>query len=358
MSLSQSLTLRSGYRLKNRFMLAPLTNLQSHTDGRLGDDEFRWLSMRAQGGFGLTMTCAASVQYAGLGFPGQLGVHSDDHLEGMTRLAAALNKEGSLSVVQLHHAGMRTMADVVGHAPLCPSDNEETGARAMTHDEVKATVQDFIDAAVRSQKAGFGGVEVHGAHGYLVAQFLSTEINQRTDEYGGSQENRERFLFEIIDGIAKACGPAFSIGVRLSPERFGIQMSEALDLAGRLLKDERLDYLDMSLWDSFKEPEEAPFKGKSLLEHFCALPRDGVALGAAGKIFSAQDCAKAMEVGLDFVVLGRTAILHHDAPARILADTGFTPTKPPVSREYLASEGLGKPFIDYMSAWKGFVAAD
>src|SRR6056300_723842 len=353
--LSDALTLRSGNCLPNRFMLAPLTNLQSHEDGTLGEDEFKWLSLRAQGGFGLTMTCATSIQYAGLGFPGQLGAHADTHLNGLARLADAINAEGSLSVVQLHHAGMRTMADVVGHAPLCPSDNEETGARAMTHDEVQATVQDFVAAAVRAQQAGFKGVEVHGAHGYLVAQFLSAEINQRTDEYGGSQANRERFLFEIIEGIRQACGPSLSIGVRLSPERFGIDMGESLDLAGGLLSDERLDYLDMSLWDAFKEPEDERYKGKSLLQHFCDLPRDGVALGAAGKIFGAKHSAAAMEAGLDFVVLGRTAILHHDAPKQILANPEFAPTKPPVTRAYLASEGLGEPFINYMSTWQGFV---
>jgi len=134
--LSDALTLRSGNRLPNRFMLAPLTNLQSHEDGTLGEDEFKWLSLRAQGGFGLTMTCATSIQYAGLGFPGQLGAHADTHSNGLSRLADAINAEGSLSVVQLHHAGMRTMADGVGPAPMSPSDKEEAGARAMTHDEV------------------------------------------------------------------------------------------------------------------------------------------------------------------------------------------------------------------------------
>ena len=355
--LFRPLVLRSGHVMPNRFMLAPLTNLQSQPDGVLGDDEFRWLTMRAEGGFGLTMTCATSIQYAGLGFPGQLGAYSEQHKAGLKRLAVAINQAGSHSVVQLHHSGMRTMADVVGHAPLCPSDNAETGARAMTLEEVEGTIQAFVDAAVRSQEAGFQGAEIHAAHGYLVCQFLSPEINQRNDAYGGSVENRERMLFDIIEGISHACGPGFSLGVRLSPERFGVQIDESLDLAARLLQDSRLDYLDMSLWDVFKEPQDPAYQGKSLLTHFAELPRSGVALGAAGKIVNAQDCRAALDAGLDFVVLGRTAILHSNAPQRIAADPQFAPVTIPVTRDYLAEQGLGEAFINYMSTWKGFVEA-
>src|ERR1700755_2402963 len=106
--LFEPMSFAHGPAMKNRFMLAPLTNLQSHPDGRLSDDEFRWLTYRAKGGFGLTMTCAAHVQAVGQGFPGQLGVFSDIHLEGLTRLATAIRAAGSLAAVQLHHAGNRS----------------------------------------------------------------------------------------------------------------------------------------------------------------------------------------------------------------------------------------------------------
>src|SRR5688500_335979 len=104
--LFQPLPFAHGPAMQNRFALAPLTNLQSHPDGRLSDDEFRWLTYRAKGGFGMTMTCAAHVQRQGQGFPGQLGVWSDDHLDGLSRLADAIKAEDSVAVVQLHHAGM------------------------------------------------------------------------------------------------------------------------------------------------------------------------------------------------------------------------------------------------------------
>lgn len=173
--------------------------------------------MRAAGGFGLTMTCAAHVDALGQGFAGQLGVFSDRHLEGLTRLAEGIKKYDSIAICQLHHAGMRSPADLIGEAPLCPSADEETGARAMTHAEVEAAIEHFIEAAIRCEKAGFHGVELHGAHGYLLCQFLSAKINRREDEFGGSLENRSRVLLDVIKGIRARCNPDFMLGVRLSP---------------------------------------------------------------------------------------------------------------------------------------------
>ena len=133
--------------MKNRFMLAPLTNCQSHADGVLSDDEYHWLTLRAQGGFGLTMTCAAHVQAVGQGFPGQLGVWSDHHQDGLARLATKIKSEGSVSIVQLHHAGMRSPADLIGQAPVCPSEDADTGSRALSTAEVQQLVEDFVAAA-------------------------------------------------------------------------------------------------------------------------------------------------------------------------------------------------------------------
>lgn len=355
-SLFEPLTLASGHQIKNRFMLAPLTNMQSHPDGRLSDDEYRWLCQRAEGGFGLTMTCAAHVQQEGVGFPGQLGIFGDEHVEGLTRLAAGMTRHESHAVVQLYHGGMRSPRALTGREPQCPSDDTETGARAMTATEVAAAIDDFIAAARRAQRAGFDGVEVHGAHGYLVCQFLSPEINRRTDKYGGSLENRSKFLFTIVDGIRAACGPAFSLGVRLSPERFGMRLDEVRSVAQRLMREGRVDYVDLSLWDVFKEPNDDAFKGNSLLSYFTNLERGRVRLGAAGKITTGAEAARALTAGLDFVVIGRAAVLHHDFPKRVAADPAFEPVALPVSADHLRAEGLSEPFVNYMRTWKGFVS--
>lgn len=354
----EQLAMKRGKAMKNRFMLAPLTNSQSHEDGVLSDAEFRWLTMRAQGGYGLTMTCASHVQAAGKGFPGQLGCFGDEHLQGLTRLADKIREFGSLSSLQLHHAGMRSPAAIIGEAPHCPSDDAETGARALSHSEVIQLREDFIAAAVRAEQAGFDGVEIHGAHGYVVCQFLSAEINRRDDDYGGSLENRSRLLFEVIDGIRSRCRPDFQLGVRLSPERFGMQLAEVLDITQRLYDEGNVDFLDMSLWDVFKRPVEEVFQGRDLLSYFTAQQRGETRLGVAGKIQTPVDVQRCLDSSVDFVIQGRAAILQHDFPKQMQADPNFTPAKPPVSREWLEREGLSNAFIRYMGNWKGFVADD
>ena len=344
-----------GPAMKNRLMLAPLTNLQSHPDGTLSYDEHRWLTLRAQGGFGLTMTAAAHVQRIGQGFPGQVGIFSDVHIPGLTRLAEDIRKAGSLGVVQLHHAGMRSPAALIGEAPVCPSEDADTGSRALTLDEVHQLRDDFIAAAVRADKAGFDGVEIHGAHGYVLCQFLSAETNRRTDAYGGSPENRARLILEIIDGVRAACRADFNLGLRLSPERFGLSLMEVRDLAGRLLSEAKIDYLDMSLWDCFKEPVEEAHRGRTLMSFFTDLPRGDVRLGVAGKLMSAADARAMLDAGADFVLLGRAAILHHDWPQKARANPDFRPVSLPVTRAHLEAEGLGPTFVNYMSTWAGFV---
>jgi len=354
--LFEHLTFRHGPAMKNRFMLAPLTNLQSHSDGTLSDEEFHWLTMRATGGFGLVMTCASHVQYIGQGFPGQLGVWSDIHVQGLTRLAAEIHRNGSVAVMQLHHAGLRAPAKLIGSTPVSASDDEKTGARALSGDEVEQLVADFVRAALRAERAGFDGVQIHGAHGYIVCQFLSAETNRRDDHYGGNLENRCRLLFEILEGIRAQCRPDFLLSVRLSPERFGMTLKESTVIAQRLMDSGLVDLLDMSLWDVFKAPEEAEFNSKPLLEWFTALDRGETRLSAAGKIRSAADAKHVFASGVDALTIGRAAILHHDFPERCRDDPFFEPVELPVTPEYLHSEGVSEPFVDYLKNWEGFVA--
>ena len=152
-------------------MLAPMTNTQSHDNGALSDDEFTWLTKRSIGGFWVTTTRAAHVQEVGRGFAGQLGIFSDALLPGHHRLASAIRTEGSLAVIQLHHAGLRSPQTRISGAPVAPSAHENSGARALTTQEVENLRDDFVAAAVRAQKAGYDGVQIHGAHGYIIAQF-------------------------------------------------------------------------------------------------------------------------------------------------------------------------------------------
>lgn len=357
-NLEDTIHFSSGTEMKNRFALAPMTNSQSHENGQLSDDEFTWLTKRAEGRFGMTMTCASHVQEIGKGFPGQLGIFSDELMDGHKRLARGIQEHESLAVIQLHHAGLRSPKELIGQAPVSPSTSEKHGSRALSLEEVHQLRDDFIAAAVRSQKCGYDGIEVHGAHGYIICQFLSSQYNQRTDEYGGSLTNRSRLLFSIVDGIREACGKEFLLGVRLSPERFGMDIQEIKAICNRLISEGNTDFLDISLWDCFKFPEDEAYKDQTLLEHFTSLDYKNVRWTVAGKIRTGHDVQKILDAGVDFVSIGRSAILHHDFPKLVIENPDFTPIPNPVTRAHLANEFLGEKFINYMSGWPDFVASE
>ena len=359
--LFEPLRFARGKEIANRFSLAPMTNLQSNGDGTVGEDELRWLTMRARGGFGMTMTCGAHVQAVGQGFPGQLGVWADKHISGLERLAKAIKAEGSVASLQLYHGGLRADPSLIGGAPVAPWDDEETGARALSTAEVEQAIEDFILAAVRADRAGFDGIELHGAHGYLLAQFLDAGNTKRTDRYGGSFENRTRVLKEVIDGIRARTNPQFQLGVRLSAERFGIALAEARALAQQILLGGKVDFLDMSLWDVFKEPAEEEYqqdKGKLLIDYFTDLERGNTRLGVAGKIRSAEEAQRCIDKGVDFVMIGLAAIVHHDFPRQVQRDAQFHMLKGHIGPDHLAKEGLGPAFIGYLGATENGLMLD
>ncbi len=356
-SFRDTVTLAHGPALKNRFVLAPMANDQSHTDGRVGEDEANWLVARAEGGFAMTLTTASWVHLAGKGMRGQLGIASDEHIAGLSDLARRLHAAGAACAVQLYHGGRRAIA-LPGQRPVAPWDDAETGARALSTAEVEQVVEDFILAALRADRAGFDGVELHGAHGYLLAAFLDRDNNDRTDRYGGSLANRSRALNEVVDGIRARARPNFQIGVRLSPERWGIDLGEMRELAQQLMAGGQIDYLDLSLWDCFKEADDPVYKGRPLIDHFTDLPRGSTRLGVAGKITDAVTAQKCLEHGADFVLIGRGAVLHRDFARQAAADPAFQCVERPVTAEYLRSQAIGPAFVKYLRTWKGFVTAE
>lgn len=341
--------------MKNRFMLAPLTNKQSHDDGRLSDLELHWLTMRAKGQFGLVMTCASNVMTNGKVWEGELGIYSDEHVPGHQKLTKSIKSHGSLAVIQIFHGGMRSPKDLIDGQPVGPSINKEFDARELSLREVHEVRNNFILAAVRAKEAGYDGVEIHSAHGYLIAQFLSSEINHRIDEYGGSLENRSRLLLEIVDGIRLACGNDFLIGVRLSPERYGMILEEVKLITKLLINTDKIDFIDLSLWDVFKIPEGQTETNKSLLDHFLELDYKSVKLTVAGKITGGAEVHKVLNSGVDFVTIGKSGIVHHDFPKQVLNNKDFIPLNLPVSAEHLKKEGLSSRFIKLMRTWSNFV---
>ncbi len=345
-----------GKRSANRWMLAPMTNCQSEDNGAPSPADFHWLSMRAEGGFGMVLTAAAYVQRSGKGFPGQLGIDNDALLPDLSRFADMLHQHGSLALVQLYHAGLRALREDDNSPVLAPSDDSAAGARAMSNAEVHACIADFIAGAERAQRAGFDGIELHAAHTYLLHEFISSDFNRREDEFGGTAENRCRMLVAILQGIRERCGPGFIVGARLSPEALMISQDEAMDAYRRIIASNTVDFIDLSMWDVRKQPAEEAYAGRPLLDYFTEIPRGDVRLGVAGKLYSAADAAYALENGADFVLPGRGAILHHDFPLRADNDANFTSTSLPVSDTYLREQGVGDAFLGYIEGqWPDFM---
>ena len=352
--LFKPLTLLHGPAMRNRFMMAPLTSQQSEYDGTASEFDQYWIEQLAQSGYALIQASAATVEAGGIAFERQLGIHSDKHLSGLTQMTAAIREGGGLSAVQLHHAGHRAKRSI-GGIPAPASGKTLPDVNAITTQEVERIRDSFIAAAKRAERAGFDGVSVHGAFGWILSEFLSPQLNDRSDKYGGSPENRARLTLEIIEGIRRACGPDFQIGWRLSIERYGLQLEELRDLAADIFDRELIDYFDLALWDSAQLVREGTFQGKTMLSVFTEIPRKGVRLGAAGKIYSGKRAAELLDEGCDFVLIARAGILQRDFPLQVKANPLYDSPKLPVTADYLRQGGLSERFIETMRGWQTFV---
>lgn len=353
MDLFAPLTFPSGLTLRNRAALAPLTNKQSNADGSLGDDELHWLCSRAEG-YGLVSTCAAHVSKDGQSWPGELGIFDDALLPGLTTLATAMHARGAAAFVQIFHGGGRADRAVSGHVPWSASESD--GVRAATEANLERVAREFADAAARAQTAGFDGVEIHGAHGYLLTQFLSTTVNRRTNQWGGSLENRARLLRDVVRAVRAKVGRGFTVGVRLSPESFrfaaGLDLDESVQTAGWLAED-GVDFIHLSLWDalanSAKRPDTHP------LPLFRTVVPAPIAIVAAGSVWTKPQAESVLTLGADVVAVGRAAIANADWALKA-HDPAWEPRRPPVPFDELRASGLSQRFSEYMRSFQGFVA--
>lgn len=346
------LPLAHGKTARSRVWLAALTNQQSHPDGSLSDAELGFLARRADGGFGLVQTCAAHVTEDGKAWRGELGVHDDAMLPGLARLARRIHEGGALVSAQLFHGGLRADPAVSGLPTWAPSALE--GARAATEADIERVIAAFARGAARCAEAGFDGVELHGAHGYLLSQFLSTVYNQRSDRWGGSLENRARLVRETCRAVRRAA-PSLVLAVRLSPEDFaqskGLDLDESIEVA-RWLADDGMDVLHLSLWRAQRMTTKRPTEHATPLFR-AALPPN-VRIEVAGAIWTLEDAQAQLALGADAVALGRAAIGNADWPAKVR--DGRPIARPPFTPAALEAEGLSPAFVGYMRQWRGFVA--
>ena len=352
---------RTGHVSRNRTVLAAMTNKQSAEDGTLSDDEINWLLMRAQGGFGIVTTAATHVTQGGQGWTGEMGVWGDHHIPGLSRLADGIRDRGALSLAQIFHGGMFAPEEITGERPVSASENplsadsEET-SRELSSSEIEEIIESFGDAASRCAKAGFDGVELHGAHGYLICQFLGEKTNRRTDEWGGGIMERSRFLMRIIDDVRKKVPKDFIVGVRISPEhrKVGVRLSDSLVL-GELLAEAGVDFLHISCWDCSWGSSEFTSDDRTLTQWFSERLGKTVPIISAGGIWSSAQARTVMGHGADMIGIARAAIGHADWASNI-SDYKYDPAKPPFSSDHLQKQGLSDTFIEYMRGWDGFVS--
>lgn len=238
--------------VKNRFVVPPMGTNFANPDGSMSRQLIDYWAARAKGGYGLLIVEIAAVDPLGKAIPWQLGIWDDKFISGWKQLTDEVHKYGAKIAVQLHHAGRQTTHEVIGAQPVapsaipCPVDREMP--REFTTEEVYDLIEKFGDAARRAMDAGFDAVEVHGAHGYLIAQFMSAYSNKRIDEFGGDFMSRMRFPTEIIKNIRRKVGNGYPIIFRLSgDERVpGGRTIDESRMVARVMEEVGVDSLHVS----------------------------------------------------------------------------------------------------------------
>ena len=208
-----------GVEIKNRIVLPPMVRFRwSDEKGFVSDKHIKHYSQIAEGGAGLIILEALAIAKDGKLAENQLGIWSDDHIDGIRKIAEACHRYGSVVMAQIHHAGLETPASVskIASAPSDFKKNGHLAAKALNVEEIQKIQEQFVDAAERAKKAGLDGIEIHGAHGYLIGQFMSPITNKRDDNYGGDLAGRSTFARQIIEMVKSSTGSDnFIIGYRM-----------------------------------------------------------------------------------------------------------------------------------------------
>lgn len=236
----------------NRFVRSATHDYLSDDAGFVSDAGVELFARLAEGEVGLIVTGHANVQPSGKASPRQMGVFDDRFVAGLARIPAAVHRFPSKIFLQIAHAGRQTKERDCGGVPVSPSPVYDPVSKVMPRElsagEVRTVIDDFVAAARRAKRAGFDGVQLHAAHGYLLSSFLSPHTNRREDEWGGPVENRARALLEVLRGVRASCGPGFPVMVKLNATDFlpgGLTIDDAVRVA-RMLEAEGIDAIEVS----------------------------------------------------------------------------------------------------------------
>ena len=320
--------------IRNRIVMPPMTTRLSDEDGHVTDDTVNYYMARVQGGVGLVTVEMASPTKAGRHRRRELGIYDDRFLPGLARLTAAIRAGGAKASIQLGHGGGHTRLDICGETPLAPSaiphpvfeiTNETIIPKEMTGEDIAFTIAGFAAAAVRAEQAGFDCVEIHGAHGYLISQFVTPFENRRTDAYGGGLENRARFGLEVLRAVKAAV--SIPVIYRVSVEDYfpeGSPFAEGRQVA-LWAAQAGADALHIAAGHYRSLPSAARmippmiYPDATFLAYAADIKKDvAVPVIAVGRLGDPAVAIDAVASGkADFVALGRTLIAEPDWVAKL-----------------------------------------
>ncbi|NIE96923.1 NADH-dependent flavin oxidoreductase [Acinetobacter sp. Tr-809] len=324
-ALFQSFQLAQGIHLRNRVIMAPMTTWSSNDDYTVSTQELDYIRHRAQA-VGLVITGCTHVQENGIGFSHEFAAYDDRFTDSLAKLAKAAKSGGAPAILQIFHAGNKAVPSLIPHAdlvsaselkaPAGPFNDGQLQSRALSHEEILETIRAFGETTRRAIEAGFDGIELHGAHGFLIQNFFSPLFNQRNDQWGGSLEKRMQFPLAVVKEVkrviqAHAKGP-FLLGYRISVEEYdaaGLRIIDSLQLIDHLI-DEQIDYLHVSLSNVLNAtPVNDPELGviaKVVAEYVA----QRVPVIAAGQIKTPEQAQQALDLGLSSVAIGQALIMN------------------------------------------------
>ena len=326
--LFEKITLNNGTVVPNHLAIAPLTLFSSNPDGTINDEEREYLKLRATN-IGLYILGAQVVSKEGITAINFPGTFCDKDLPSIKERADIVKSQGALAINQIHHGGALALKQYSGMTPVVPSKDialeeakkrgADTDMHELTDNEINEIIEKFANATELSIKAGYDGVEIHGANNFLIQQFYSPHTNKRKDNWGGSDEKRMNFALKIVDAVCKIrekhnC-PKFIIGYRLSPEEpyeDGITMTETLKLIKALVQ-KPIQYIHISQKDYFKKTRRGEGIGIERLKLIHDITKDKVALIGVGGLKSEKNIYDAFKTGFsEFIAVGVASMLNPD----------------------------------------------
>src|SRR3954453_7072474 len=366
----------SGREIANRFVIAPLTTDSSHEDGTATENELEFVRRRAASGFGATVSSAAYVEQDGRSWQG-IGAAHEGHLCSLHRLAEAMHAAGGLAILQIYDGGRIAKPELIGEQRLrAPSAvaSLRPGARtprAMTADEIESMIASFRKAASLARKAGFDGVEIHGANHYAVHQFFSPRANHRVDHWGGTLSKRMNFPLAVAGAVRGALGPKLIAGFRVTPfesEPGGYRLEDAKLLCNELA-GLQLDYISVSLDDYrnsrpsgetrvYNGPVETSYvPAENPVTEFARVIAGRSAVMASGGIRTCKDAEGAIEMGADLVAVGRAVVVDPEwlAKVRSKREASILAGLPKDEREIAGALSIPPRMVEYLLSRPGWI---